>query len=399
MNALLAIGIALISGYIVGKLIQKAKIPAVGGYIIAGLVIGKSLLHIVPDTMLNALSPVSDVALGLIAFSIGGELEWKTLKKVGKSIPIIAFFEAFTAFVFVTSILLIVGLDLPSALLLGAVSSATAPAATVMVLNELRAKGPLTSTLIAVVAIDDAICLMIYAIASSISKVLFSHADNISWGKTLVAPVEEIFFSLLLGSLVGIGFVFILKIVKESHEILVVAIGTILILSGIASKLGLSALLTCMAMGTMIANFSNHKRRVFSILDNISPPVYTAFFVLAGARLDVHLLMKIGLYGVVYTIFRILGKVLGASIGATISKSNSVVKKYVGFGLLSQVGVAVGLAMVIAKEFAQYGEIGSMVITILLATTVITELIGPLCTKYAVIKSGEVGKADLDNVH
>jgi Kef-type K+ transport system membrane component KefB len=393
LNVLLAIGIALGTGYTMGKLIQKAKIPAVAGYIIAGLIIGKSLTNVVPDSMLEILSPISDIALGFIAFSIGGELEWHTLKKVGKSIPIIAFFEAFTAFALVTGVLLLLKVELPTALLLGAVSSATAPAATVMVLNELKAKGPLTSTLLAVVAIDDAICLMIYAVAASVAKVLFEHAGAISWGKTIGGPIEEIAFSFIAGAIMGFVLTQILKFIREPHEMLVVVIAAILVLSGLATKYELSPLLTCMAMGTMISNFSPQKRKVFAVLENIVPPVYTAFFVLAGARLDIHLLTQIGWYGVAYTIFRIIGKVSGASVGAMLSGSKPIVKKYVGFGLLSQVGVAVGLAMIISKEFAQYGNVGSMVITILLATTVITEIIGPLCTKYAILKSGEAGKA------
>lgn len=389
------IGLAIICGYFLGKLINKLKIPSVAGYIIAGLILGQSFLGLFTIDFLESASGVSDLALALIAFSIGGELLVTNLKKIGKKIFAIAFFEAFAAFIIVTISMLLINQPMATSLLLGAVASATAPAATIMVINELRAKGPLTETLIAVVAIDDAICLMIYAIASSIARVLLEHGESIRWSKVFIKPLIEIGGSIGLGAIIGGILVIIINRISYTREILAVVIAGILITLGLATKFDLSALLCNMTVGIMVANFSSHRQKAFSVIESISGPIYTAFFVLAGARLQIALLLKVGLVGLVYTIARMFGKISGASFGAKISHAESTVKKYIGFGLLSQIGVAVGLAIVISHEFAGT-EMGNLIITVLLATTVITEIVGPLLTRMALIRSGEAGAADLD---
>lgn len=391
---MMGIGIAIICGYFIGKLINKLKIPSVAGYVIAGLLLGQSFLGVFNEAFIEATSSISDLALGLIAFSIGGELLASELKKIGIKVFIIAFFEAFFAFVCVTGAMLLLKQPMETALLLGAVASATAPAATVMVINELGAKGPLSKTLIAVVAIDDAICLMIYAVASSIAKVLITNTQNVEWSHVMISPLIEIGGSIILGMVIGAIVVVILSKVSFTREILTVVIAAILLTLGIATKLGLSALLCNMSLGIMVANLSSNKTKAFATIEAITAPIYTAFFVLAGARLQISLLGQIGVIGVVYTIARIVGKVSGASCGAIITGAEPSVKKYIGLGLLSQIGVAVGLAIVISHEFAGT-EIGNLVITILLATTIITEIIGPLCTRYAIVKAGEDGKVGL----
>ncbi len=390
------IGLSIICGFFIGKIMFKLKIPSVAGYIIAGLLLGQSFLGIFNLEFLDKVSGISDLALALIAFSIGGELLASDLKKIGIKVFAIAFFEAFLAFVLVTTAMILMKQPLESALLLGAVASATAPAATVMVINELKAKGPLASTLIAVVAIDDAICLMIYAVASSIARVLIAHSGTIQWSHVIVGPIVEIGGSIVLGAIIGGLLVLCLSRVSYSREVLVVVVAAILLTLGVATKFGFSALLSNMTVGIMVVNFSSHRTKAFSVIESITSPIYTAFFVLAGARLQISLLAKVGLIGLVYTFARILGKVSGASLGATLSKAEPVIKKYIGFGLLSQIGVAVGLAIVISHEFAGT-EIGSLIITVLLATTVITEIIGPLCTRFAVMKSGENGKLGVES--
>lgn len=387
------LGLAIIAGYVMGKLINKLKVPSVAGYIIAGLILGQSFLGLLTDDLIEHLSGISDLALALIAFSIGGELLVSNLKKIGIRVFVIAFFEAFTAFALVTLAMLWLHQPLEAALLLGAVASATAPAATVMVLNELGAKGPLSNTLVAVVAIDDAICLMIYAVASSLAKVIISHsAGTIHWSQVIIKPVIEIFGSLGLGVIIGGILVLILRKVSYTREILVVLISSILITLGIATKLELSALLCNMTVGIMVANFSSHRIKAFSVIESITAPIYTGFFVLAGARLQISLLAQVGVIGLFYTAARLIGKIGGASFGALITRAHPSVKKYIGFGLLSQIGVAVGLAIIISHEFSGT-DIGSLIITVLLATTIITEIIGPLCTRFAVIRAGESGKA------
>lgn len=387
MSAFINLGIALIIGIIFGKLMNRLKIPSVAGYIIAGLIIGVSGLQIIDSALEEQLAFISDFALGIIAFNIGSELEISVIKKLGKSIFVIASCEALGAFLLVTTAMFLLTNDVAKSLILGAVASATAPAATVMVLKEYKAKGPLTSTLLGVVAVDDAICLMIYSIASSIAKVFVKH-ETLTINKVLIHPIMEIVLSVCVGVLLGILLSYLLNKSANKDENLIFTIGTIILLIGICNQFNLSPLLASMSLGVMVANISTQSRRTFSSLEGFAPPVIAGFFVLAGARLDIYMLPKIGIIGAAYLLFRILGKVFGASIGATISKAPETVKKYIGFGLFSQVGVAVGLAIIVSKEF-KGTDLGSLVITILLATTVVTELVGPLFTKMAVIKAKE----------
>jgi len=387
MNAFISLGTALIIGIIFGKLINKFKIPSVAGYIIAGLVLGVSGFKLVNPEMLDKLSFISDFALGIIAFNIGSELELSVIKKLGKSIFIIATCEALGAFILVSTAMYVLTGQIAIALILGAVASATAPAATVMVLKECKASGPLTSTLLGVVAVDDAICLMIYSIASSIAKVFIKHQE-ITINKVLIFPIAEILLSLALGCVLGIILCYLLDKCATKEEILGFTAGIILLLIGACAIFNLSSLLTAMTMGCIVANVSSNSKKAFSSIETFSPPIIASFFILAGCRLDISLLPQIGVTGICYFLFRMIGKISGATLGATISNAPETVKKYIGFGLLSQVGVAIGLAITVSKEF-NGTELGSLVITILLATTIVTELIGPILTKSAIIKAKE----------
>ncbi|PAB58648.1 cation:proton antiporter [Anaeromicrobium sediminis] len=387
MNLFIVSGLAIIFGILFGKLMNRFKVPAVAGYIIAGLLLGTSGFNIVTAEVIDKLSFISDFALGIIAFNIGSELNLSVIKQLGKSIFVIAFCEAFGAFLLVGSVTYFITKDISVALILGAVSSATAPAATVMVLKEYNAKGPLTSTLLGVVAIDDAICLMIYAIASSIAKVFINH-ESLTLYKVLVNPLMEIFLSVLVGGILGIVLALLIKISKRSTELLPFIVGSLLLMVGIATKYHLSPLLSCMSLGIMLTNITANSRRAFESIEDFAPPIVAIFFTLAGARLNLSLIPSIGYLGVAYLVFRMVGKIGGACLGGILSNASNVVKKYIGYGLLSQVGVAVGLAIVVSREF-DGSPLGSLVITILLATTIITEIIGPLATKNAIIKAKE----------
>ena len=390
MNPFISLGIAIISAILFGQLMNKFKIPAVAGYVIAGLVIGVSGIKIVDNATIEKLGFLSDLALGIIAFNTGSELKFSEIKKLGKPIFIIALCEALGAFILVTGTMLLLKQDIATSLILGAVSSATAPAATVMVLKECKAKGPLTSTLLGVVAVDDAICLMIYAMSASVAKVFIKH-EVITVSKIIIHPVMEIVFSVAAGLLMGIALAYLLKRAKKESELLSLVIGTIILLAGVAIRFNLSPLLSAMAVGVAIANISSKDKKVFLMMESFSPPIVAAFFVLAGCRLDISLLPKLGIVGAAYLVVRVIGKISGASMGGALSKAPETVKKYIGFGLLSQVGVAVGLAIVVSREFPGTA-LGSMVITILLATTIITEIIGPVATKNAVIRAGEINE-------
>ncbi|WP_425446628.1 cation:proton antiporter [Dethiothermospora halolimnae] len=388
MNTFMSLGIALIVGIGFGKLMNRFKIPAVAGYIVAGLIIGVSGFNIIDNEIIDKLSFLNDFALGIIAFNIGSELKISVIKKLGKSIFLIALCEALGAFLFVSIIIYILTSgDISTALILGAIASATAPAATIMVLKECRASGPLTSTLLGVVAVDDAICLMIYSVASSIAGVFIKH-EVVTISKIVIHPLTEIGLSIVVGGILGVFLSYLIKISKSDSEILIFNIGILILLVGLANRFGLSPLLTAMSLGITTTNISANARRAFSSVEAFSPPIIAAFFTLAGSRLDIGLIPHIGVLGVAYLIFRIMGKILGALLGGKLSNSPTVVRRNIGFGLLSQVGVAVGLAIVVNKQFPG-STLGSLVITILLSTTIITEIIGPIATKNAIIKAKE----------
>lgn len=391
MTTLFGLGIAIIVGFLIGKFIEFIKIPSVAGYIIAGLILGQSFINILDKDFIEQANSVSDVALAIIAFSIGGELVFSELKKIGLRVVFIAMAEGGMAFILVFIGMLLMKQSVAASLLLGAVASATAPAATVLILNELRCDGPLTKTLIAVVAIDDIICLIIYAIASSIAKVLITHGESIHISKMIIGPLYEIGGSIILGGVVGIILIILLRFFSRNNEVLSIVVAAIFITIGFSNYFGLSTLLSNMTLGILVANFSSKKLKAFMVIESFTAPLYISFFVIAGARLDISLISKVGMIGLVYMVLRMIGKIAGASSMAIITKADPSVKKYLGFGLLSQIGVAVGLAIVISHEFAGTG-IGDLVITVLLATTILTEIIGPLMTKYAVTKAKEVNK-------
>ncbi len=399
-NILLLLGIVSLLGLISGKLLNRMKVPAVAGYVLVGVILGGSVIGWLNASMLDSLGLVSELALGFIAFTIGAELEWGLIKRLGASIISIAVSEASGAFILVTIGMYLMLGNLPLALILGAVASATAPAATMMVLRETKAKGVLTSTLIAVVAIDDAIALILYGFASSIAKNLLDTHASPSLLNMFVSPALEILGALAVGISIGHLLSFAVKKVHLANDLIILVVGVVLINSGLAQVLHFSELLADMALGaTLVNKVPNLSRRVVSSLEPITPPIYCMFFVLAGARLQLNLITQIGLLGLVYVLTRISGKVGGVYLGATLSHGPKVVRKYLGFGLLSQIGVAVGLAIIVAHDFppALYGAAGKQlslwVINILLFTTIITEVLGPMLTKYAIIKSGENNKA------
>ncbi|TYB30434.1 MAG: sodium:proton exchanger [Candidatus Mcinerneyibacterium aminivorans] len=396
MNNLLLLSLVLIVAIIAEKITSKFNLPTVTGYVVFGIIFGKSLVGLFGSDFLSSVSVINDIALGAIAFTIGAELKRKTFKRLGKSIFFIVFFEAIFTFIFVSTGMYLLHPDkFYQAIILGAVASATAPAATVMVLNQYNAKGPLTSTILAVVGIDDSIALIIFAFASTTAKSLLK-GSSLTISRMLVSPMEEIFFSIILGVIMGLVFNHLFKNVRGPKKLVIRISAAILLLLGITTQFDLSELLTIMAFAATISNInSTFTTRSHKVIANISPVFYALFFILAGARLDITLLPVVGVMGLLYTLLRMGGKYSGATLGAILGNAPKVVKKYVGFGLIPQVGVALALAIIVNKTFGggNYGDAGIMlakvVINILLFTTIITEIVGPLLTGMAVKKAGE----------
>jgi Kef-type K+ transport system membrane component KefB len=391
MNVFLRLGLLLVIGFFGGKVMKRIKLPTVTGYIMIGLFLGRSGVDLLTPDFIEQVSFISSVALVFIAFSIGSEFRMQEIRELGKSIVVIAFSEAIVTFILVTGVMRLF-VNWPTALILGAVSSATAPAATMMVLREYRARGPLTSTLLGVVAVDDAICLMIFAIASSVAKVFVAH-DVLTFNRLVVLPLVEIISSVGLGAVLGGGLILVARRVSNDAELLTIVVAAALLITGAAEQLGLSELLCAMAAGVTVTNGMGvvPARRLFTVTEQFTPPIITAFFVIAGSRLDIAMIPQIGWIGLAYLVVRMIGKIGGASLGGALSKSPLVVRKYLGYGLLSQVGVAVGLAIIVSEMFAGT-QIGSLVLTILLATTIVTEVVGPMMTRYAIYSAGEAKK-------
>jgi Kef-type K+ transport system membrane component KefB len=383
--------LVLLLGLTAEKLIYHCKLPAVTGYLIIGMLAGPSLLNILNPATVAALASINSIALGLIAFLIGGELSLDNLRKCGQSVLWITFSQVLGAFCLVAlSLYFLAGVELPVALLFAAVSCATAPAAVMMVLREYRAKGPLTESLLAVVALDDAVCLILYAIAVSVAKVLVG--ENISLAAAILKPFWELAASLLGGAVAGFFLVWLSKKMGERDDSLVLVLGMVFLLAGGAELLQLSPLLVCMSLGFFAVNLApGESAKIFRIIKSLDTPVYVMFFVAAGANLHLSELAKLGTVGTVYIIARVLGKMAGAGLGGVLGKAAPVVRKYLGLGLVPQAGVAIGLTLLLANDFPAFARI---ITPVILASVVVYEIIGPFCVKLAVSRAGEVNKAE-----
>ncbi|MCQ2537243.1 MAG: cation:proton antiporter [Lachnospiraceae bacterium] len=386
LNILTYLAIAIILCLLVSKLMKIVKLPNVTGYLIVGLIFGPYVLKLFPAGIIEELSIIPQVALGFIAFSIGSEFKISYLKKVGKAPIVIAILESLFAVLVVDFVLIITGHDVPFSLCLGAIAAATAPAATLMVVKQYRAKGPVTETLLPVVALDDATALMCFSISVAIAKAIASGGSD-SILMTIVKPIAEIVLSILLGGFMGFILRLLTKWFTGRGNRISAAIAITFACIGLGDILGLSSLLICMGMGAVYANTSREADKVFELTDRITPPIFMLFFFLSGADLDISILPKVGLIGAIYIVFRVVGKLLGAGLGAKLSKAPKVVQKYLGLTLTPQAGVAIGLATTAMSVVPEYGQ---KIRTVILCGTVIYELTGPVITKLALKKAGEI---------
>ena len=391
MNLIFDLGFLLLAGFFIGKAAGLLHFPAVTGYLVAGIIIGPSALNLLSPQMLETSVWLSHAALALIAFAIGSQFTRHNIKRLGNGIFLIAILEALGGFLLVfLAMIFIFKQNLAVSLLFGSIAAATAPAATIMVIRELRAKGVFTDTLLAVVAIDDPICVILFGIASGFSTVLLK-GESFSFFNTLLRPIGEILAAIILGVVIGLLLVSLTKKVKRELDLQVLTLGSILVASGLALFWNLSPLLVCMATGSTVGNLSRRRELVFRSLRGLETPIYVLFFTLSGASLQLSLLKQVGLLGLGYVVFRVIGKVLGAYIGSSITDAPQVVKKYLGLGLVPQAGVALGLSLLVRQQFPGIGQI---IATAVIAATVIYELIGPLCAKIAITCAGEAGRAE-----
>lgn len=388
MNEILSVGLVLIAALIAGHLAQFVRVPEVTGYLVVGLLIGPAALDLVSHDNLTALGFLSEVALGLILFNIGAIFEASNFRRVGPGVVRVTLWEATTAFALVGLALLLVGLSWPLALLLAVVAMETAPATTLMVINEYDAEGPLTERLRALVALNNMYVLVVFGIVSA--------------GLTLAAASGEGWFfrgyraahglawttlgSVALGALLGIATDLWAARAKERGEAMILAAGVVLIAVGASRWLGLSPLFSTLALGATVANASAHGGRLLHALGGADPPLYAAFFVLAGAELAPSAILSLGFAGALYTVARTVGKIGGARLGLRGQEAPEIVRRQLGYCLVSSSSLAVGLTIQIRSAFPDYA---ATVTGIVLASVLIFEALGPVLTRRALILAGE----------
>ncbi|MBS4023418.1 MAG: cation:proton antiporter [Dethiobacter sp.] len=386
----LGLAILLLAGYLGGRVAKKINMPMVAGYVIAGLLLGPSILNVIPEQLNTEFNLIKVLGLGIIALVIGGELEIEKIKSLGKDIFVITVVKVLATFVIVFfAMRYLLNLSLPISLLLGATSTASAPGSPMAIIREYRAKGPFTTTLLGVVATTDAVCIFLFVFVSAFARMIMDGLVTFSPGMFLEAGVE------LLGSF-GVGIITALllavlfKYITDKQHRIAILVGIALLNSGVANMLHFSPVLTNMTAGFVFTNVS-HRPQSITVLNEIEFPIYVVFFALAGASLHLDILLNNWWAALVYIVARGIGKVGGAFMGARLSGAPEKVQKYLGFSMFSKAGLTIGLVLIIQGRFP---EIALIITAIELAAVTVSEaLLGPLGTKYALISSGETQHA------
>jgi len=387
MNVILKLSLILVVGFIFGKVAKALKLPSVSGYLIAGLFLGPSLFDFVTQEEAESFEIISELTLSFIAFGIGSEFMLKDIIAMGKKIAIITLAEVVGAIVVVFSMMYFV-FDFPLAfsLVIASMSAATAPAATIMVIRQYKAYGPVTKTILPVVALDDVFGIMAFGIAISVAKILVSGQD-VSVLTIVGLPLLEIFGSLLLGLALGVVLSFLTKKIDPKDELQIKTVFFVGLAAGISMWLGLSPLLTNIMMGATLANFRKFANRSFSAVNDFVPIFYVLFFTLAGASLDIAILKSVGLAGLGYIAARAGGKILGSFIGAKSVNAEPQVQKWLGIALLPQGGISIGLSVIVMQQLPEYAV---ELTTIIMASVLVYETFGPIFAKISISKAGEI---------
>ena len=424
---ILTVSICMITGLLVTRLVRLLNLPDVTAYLIAGVLVGTFCLGGVSlggyylgynehafehETLKVVLDVICSLALGFIAFAIGSEFRWSSLKKTGKEATVIGILQAVIATLLVDAALIgmhfallkITGQDilpLPAAILLGAIASATAPAATLMVVRQYKAKGALTSILLPIVALDDAVGLVLFAVSAGVAKAVLS-GNGISVVSIVVEPLLEIVLSLVLGAVIGFALTFAENLFHSNSNRLSLSIAFVFVTVAAAMlkfevggvHIGFSSLLTCMMMGTIFCNFSPCSEEMMERTDKWTKPIFILFFVISGAELDLSIFGKpvFIAIGLVYILFRSLGKYFGAFSSSMLTRSEPTIRKYLGITLLPQAGVALGMMSMVCADplFSAHDTVANTVRFVVLFAVLIYEVFGPMMTKWALTKAGDI---------
>lgn len=384
-HVLYVFALMILGGLFLSRFAKKVHLPNVTAYLFAGLLLGPYLSNIISLESVESLGLISDISLGFIAFSIGSEFKISYFKRVGMTPVVIAILEASLAVILVDIALILMGVDFPFAIVLGSIAAATAPAATVMVIKQYKSKGSLTDTLLSVVAIDDAIALILFGLSIAIAQAINTGSGSIL--SMLQAPLLEIVLSILLGLGMGIVLTFITHFFESRGNRLSIVFAFVFLAIFLSELWHASALLLVMSMSAMYANLYKNSNQVMELLERATPPLFIIFFVISGTHLDLSILPSIGMIGTVYILVRVIGKYLGAYLGAVIMNAEPKIKNYLGPALIPQAGVAIGLSLAAENVVPEYA---SSIRAIILCATLIYELVGPAIAKTALQKAGEI---------
>ena len=382
MEVLISVATILFFGTIFGKLIKLFKLPEVTGYLLSGLLIGPYILNLVSLDDIYILEPLTIIALTFISFLVGAELKWKYVKKLGSKPFVIGLITSLCALFLVTIGCILLGYDYKVSLLLGAIATSAAPSSVLMIVKEYQARGELTKTMLSVIAISDILSVVLFGICLALVK------ENTSIVLSLLEPLKEIIFSLLVGGILGYTIGYLSRYLQKHGDIITLIIIAIFVNILFCDLIGISQLLSAMIMGIIFINsFNSHiTDKVLDVIDDISTPLLIIFFVLSTASLDFNTLPSIWLIGLVYIILRIVGKIIGNFIGSKITKESKNITKYLGLTLLSQTGIAIGLATLAANII----DNGELLIAVVLASSFIYDIICPLLVKYVLKKAQEI---------
>ena len=385
MNIYVLVALILILGFLLGRILRKIRLTEVLAYILSGIIIGQVLNFSAPEQF-NVI--ITGTTLALVAYIIGLNFPFAFLKRMGKQMVIILIVQVLMTFIATWGFVYLLTRDLPLSIILGSLAPATAPAGTIAVLRDLRAKGTLTDITIALVGLDDALVIVIYSVGVMVTRILLGGEASISF--SLTYPLWEIFGGLGLGGAIGVAIsYFAKKVPLSSDHIFVISIAAAILCWGLAEMIGVSAILTCMALGTAVINLNVQiGTRSNELIDNIMTPVFVLFFAAVGMEMDFSLFHLMWPLVVVYFVGRSIGKIAGCSLGGVLARSEPKIKKYLGLAMLDQAGVAIGLAFLAAQALSEY-ELGGTIITLMAITTVVHGLLAPPLIQYAVRKAGE----------
>ena len=383
--SLLSLAVILLSGFLVTRLTKLLHLPNVSGFILAGVLIGPAVLNIVPKGFVTKLSFISDVALAFIAFGVGKFFKREVISEAGGKTIIITLFEALLAGAAVTLAMhFIFKMNLEFSLLMGTMATATAPSSTMMTIDQYHARGRFVNTLLQVVALDNVICIFAWSIVTSIVSARYSGDVSIA---TMNMPIVYNLGMIIFGFACGFVLSKLLTPKRSDDNRLILAVAMLLGIAGLCAMLNISPLLSCMVFGAAYINLTEDKR-LYKQINGFTPPIMSTFFIVSGMSLDLSTLKVVGLIGISYFVIRIAAKYSGAYLGAVISRETKAVRYLLGIALVPQAGVTIGLAFLGQRILPP--EIGNLLLTIILASSVLYEFVGPVCGKIAISKAGEI---------